>query len=108
MVPEQTRLRPLSEWIEKYRDHPERIPLNKEAVARGDYDDYELFDLRLFMEDWLGCDPDIGDDEEMGMVFEDDLQIFLDSGNNIARAMILLQNTPIKDWPYKCRVEKKE
>jgi len=102
MTSKQTRSKPPSDWIEKYRKDPEKIPIGERTFGGGYVEDLELFDLRLFMEDYLGCVPNIGDDEELRMTFEDELSMFLDSGKNIGRAMILLENTPIKDWPYSC------
>jgi len=79
-------------------------PVAKRTLGGKYVEDLEVFDLRLFMEDWLGCVPDLpASDADFLNDLSDEFGVSAeDSGKNIGRIMLKLQETPIKEWPYRC------
>ncbi len=82
-----------------------KTPVARRTLGGVDVEYLEVFDLRLFMEDELGCVPDLpSSDADFLNELSDEFGVSAeDSGENIGRIMLKLHQTPIKNWPYRCQ-----
>jgi len=84
--------------------------VSKLTLGGTPVEDLEWFDLLLFMEDHSGCIPDIygeggfaeeESESDLKLAIEDEYGIIPDTGENIAKIMVKMQNQCPVDWPVK-------